>query len=1798
MATLVIPGTPDPRRDPSELGRGLPPTMVATKHATRVESARAAAVPLRLTDVQPDDVVEIELEDGIRVWSRVDDLAEDFRLPIARDAGDGVIALPPMLPIGPPSRGFAAWGIKALKVVGIDIAQSIGAFVADHVEGQLKPGPGLYRCSLSGGDLTPVGPMKGPGPTLVFLHGTASSTTGSFGKLWEGRANAPMQRLFERYDGRVLALQHRTLTESPIGNAAFVAARLLEIVDEGAEIHLVSHSRGGLVGELLARGMRVGSVPFTDEDLALFKDPARERDRAALASLNDILRRARFQVKRFVRVGCPARGTTLADGRLDRYFSILVNVVGMIPGLKANPVYDGLTSLLAGVLKLRTQPEELPGLEAQMPGSPLVRMLNRPGVETTADLHVLGGDLEGTGLLGHLKTFATDLYYREDHDLVVNTPSMFGGMDRTDGVRYWIDTGPEVTHFNYFARADTAGRLVAALTTDRADYHELKAEPFAVTASDYRKRAPIPQPVVFVLPGIMGSELSIAGRPVWVHMVALAAGGLAALRLGAVVQATGLVGSGYAALCRYLAASHEVVPFPYDWRVSIEESAARLREALEATLPDAEANGQPIRLLAHSMGGLVVRAMLATPDGQATWARICRHPDARFIMLGTPNQGSHSIPAMLIGRDALVKKLALLDLRNSYAELLTTITAFPGVLELLPYSGTLDLLDTAAWQTLYDQDVPSDRGLFSSSVETSKSAGFAWTRPAAAALAQARAVRDKILGSPLDASRMLYVAGVADETACDVEVDGGAPPGRRVRVHASAYGDGRVLWKTGIPAGLPVYYMDAVHGDLAATESAFPALVELLTTGKTSQLAMTPPARRSAPSETFVMRNVLPSMIPDREELVASALGARRRLDGVASTERRIRVRVVHDDVVNATSPVLVGHYEHDAIIGGEAYLDAQLSGRLTELRDMELYPGPIGTAVVALNSPGASLETHPGAVVAGLGLVGDLTPGRLTTTLAQALTTYGAERVGVERRLRQRRGEKEHQRETLELRVSALLVGSGEAGVSLVDSIQALLRAVMLANERLQAGVVRASQEGGAEGGPALTAQIARVEIIELYEDRAIEAVHALRTLSRSGEMARFVIDEVLAHGDAGRRRARFDTSPGWWQRVRITTRNDGSLRLEPLTQVARIPAHVQPTQRRAVSAFLQRATTTTAYERSLGYTLFEMLVPNDFKMHAADGRHLLLMLDPRAAAFPWELLHDRFDHGARPLAVASGMVRQLLVDRARDRVMRASGSTAFVLGNPVVTDKRFASLPGASDEARAVSAVLRQHQYEVVELVGTDATPMAVLSTLHARPWRIVHLAAHGVFDFEPAPGEPRVSGLVLDEGVFFTAADAEQLRHVPDLMFINCCHLGQTAGEALLFTAFHELAANLAVQLIRMGVRAVVAAGWAVDDAAAKTFARTFYEEMFDGQMFGDAVARARARIFEQHGSTNTWGAYQCYGDPSFSLVKSSRRGIVDPAVSDVETIITLEDICRQARTADQPGRAALLRDVEALVNATPQAWWRSARLCTAAAGAYGELRQFEAAIRYYEMVTAVDKADAPIEALEQLANLRVRWATELAQTDPAKRPEALDHLQRAQRLLKALVEIGETNERYSMLGSLEKRRALLTTGADRTQALADMEAAYRAAYGIARTLGASAVAYSLSNALAAKITLLWALPDDAARKTARLAIDESLTALKDAATQLADSSTDFFDLSAQGTATLLAALATGALDDAARRQVLGEYRQAASRGASPRHLASMREQVAFFEDMAKSEMPVPAQRDALVASLGHLRGALGE
>ncbi len=160
----------------------------------------------------------------MKLWVRVDDLEKDFGLTPSRGPAGDVVELPSVLPIGASSRGIVGnWVIKGFKVFGLDPVGATTDLIKDKVEGVLKPGPGLYRWEgKESSDYTRIKSLekeKTDKPWLVFIHGTASSTEGSFGGLWEGGANARMVQLLAHYPKRVLAFQHRTLSHNPIQNA-------------------------------------------------------------------------------------------------------------------------------------------------------------------------------------------------------------------------------------------------------------------------------------------------------------------------------------------------------------------------------------------------------------------------------------------------------------------------------------------------------------------------------------------------------------------------------------------------------------------------------------------------------------------------------------------------------------------------------------------------------------------------------------------------------------------------------------------------------------------------------------------------------------------------------------------------------------------------------------------------------------------------------------------------------------------------------------------------------------------------------------------------------------------------------------------------------------------------------------------------------------------------------------------------------------------------------------------------------------------------------------------------------------------------------------------------------------------------------------------------------------------------------------------------------------------------------------------------------------------------------------------
>ncbi|MBV9890520.1 MAG: alpha/beta hydrolase, partial [Rhizobacter sp.] len=624
-------------------------TRGAAKATVRVGTERGSGEPVRVSARPGRDVVVLEIANGPTLVLHPSDardlmLAQSASVTRSALAGTrgkpGEILVPAQL--GWPgieaeaTRGTArGWlgqavltGFQVLTTDALDPAAKLAAAaITKKVDAQVDAG--VYRLAAdalvplraSGTKLDVVPAAQDGGPLLVLVHGTFSETVGTFGKLWTLH-NATVRQLFANYANRVYALDHPTLGTSPIGNAL----TLVRALPAGARVHLLTHSRGGLVAEAFARAC-AGGAPG-DDVLALFAGEAYEQHRDELCALVGEAQAKGIHCERVVRVACPARGTLLASKRLDAYLSILTWCLG----LASIPVAAEVLDFLHEVARRRAEPAELPGLEAMTPDSPVVAWLNSADDAIPGELRVVAGDMEGDSITSWVKTLLADAFYWTDNDLVVQTRSMYGGAPRAKtangaGARFLLDKGGKVSHFNYFSNERTVQAIACALLEDApADFAAIGPLSWAgedasgtrAALAIARSRGPAgdaaagaDRPAVFVLPGILGSNLKKDGKRIWLGFRFV--NGLKQLAwdpaTAASVEPDGPIGSVYEDLIERLADSHEVIAFAYDWRRPVEDEARRLAVAVDAALAARAASQQPVRLLAHSMGGLVARTM-------------------------------------------------------------------------------------------------------------------------------------------------------------------------------------------------------------------------------------------------------------------------------------------------------------------------------------------------------------------------------------------------------------------------------------------------------------------------------------------------------------------------------------------------------------------------------------------------------------------------------------------------------------------------------------------------------------------------------------------------------------------------------------------------------------------------------------------------------------------------------------------------------------------------------------------------------------------------------------------------------------------------------------------------------------------------------------------------------------------------------------------------------------------------------------------------------------------------------------
>ena len=1604
------------------------------------------------------------------------------------------------------------------------------------IENRLDRKPGLYRWPRGMGQAVDLLNVDGEalardakeGPLLVFIHGTGSSSTGSFGDLQKA-SSEDWQALENRFGERIYAFEHNTFSQSPIENAIDLASAL----PAGAQVSLVTHSRGGLVGDLvclqspadeLIEGFKSelpepGDVlPEERERVKKESADAHAEQRTQLRELKALLQRKHLVIQRYVRVACPARGTLLVSGNFDIFLSALLTLIGRVPYLYGNPIYYAIKRIVLEIAKNRTNAKLVPGIEAMLPEAPMARFLASAQPQASTEVAVIAGDIEGGGLLKRLGVLFTDYAFFSgvDNDLVVDTDSMYAGIARRPRARAFFDQGPTTSHFNYFQNDATRAALRDWLTADGVEHLDMfKALPGDLTerslaeeklylAGLRRSRggeaAETHLPVVVVLPGIMGSHLwRNESERVWFDFTGLVAGGLGKLKwiertgteIGDGVSAEKLFDNSYGDLCDHLMESHRVERFPYDWRLPLDILADRLERFLRPLFDDTKNPQRPIRLLAHSMGGLVVRALIhkLAQRQDPFWDDLMGRDGARLVMLGTPNQGAHSMVEALIGKSDTLRSLARVDLKNDLQAILDIIGEFRGALQLLPKPGFLDVgnaqfddyFSVARWRAFKEEMKDFWFGDKVAAVPTAAALNQGkWLWGCDGALTPALPERHK--------EKTIYVHGCAPTTACGVEkVDG------RWKMIGTVEGDGTVTWKSGAIDGIGRrYYMPAVHGDLADTEEYFGALDELLRAGATGGLMDRPPEARDAEAAKPRAYEAGPPRYATPEEAAQALIGTPKRKRLSSRRVPTLNVTVKAMDLRFVNQPIMVGHYEQDAISGAESIIDRELvDSALSERYNLGLYAGPIGTAVVVLRLPNEAERLRGsscGAVVTGLGAYdGTLAANRLTEAVRTGALRYLLQHLDCS-------GETSG-----EIGLSTLLLGyNSTAHLTIQASVEALVRGVVEANHKF-------------EDATRHSLRIGSLDIVELYLDTAISAMRFLRGFAvknnseSRGLGVRLEVPEELEHGKGIRPRLDDNRAVGYWPRMIITDadRNeeecppecfeprcppecyeepseceDGEkavaggpkqpawlrrrtapaerLKFVHVGQRARAETIVQQRQPGLVEKLIAQQILEKTYRPDFSRTLFQLMVPHEFKDAARQLDRIVLVVDGYTANLPWELMLAE----AEPLAVRSPVIRQLVSSKFRRQVRQSLQPLAYVIGNPSTADfyrsfpapdkkpaEGLVSLAGAQQEAEVVVEALRRYGYNVEQSIGAEYDALKVINPLYQKPYRILHVAAHGVFDLRAADGKGR-SGVVLSGGLLLTAAEIGQMEIVPDLVFLNCCHLAQVDARPV---AYNRLAYSIARELIEIGVRCVVAAGWAVDDDAAYTFADVFYRGILHEKLpFGDAVFAARRETYRRHGNSITWGAYQAYGDAGWRIdprEDSWSRGRDDSKFVSPEELIDhirriRTGIFQRRQTMTKPAARSTAAQLQALLSRCPKNWLDNPTISFELAEAYAALGvdYFEEACKLYSAaIVAEDKAGrVPITAIEQLANIESRLGEQTAA--PALVDRAIERLYELNKVVAGTVDYASGQrtespaskaniERQSLVGGAYKRKAAI-------------------------------------------------------------------------------------------------------------------------------------------------------------------------
>jgi hypothetical protein len=780
-------------------------------------------------------------------------------------------------------------------------------------------------------------------------------------------------------------------------------------------------------------------------------------------------------------------------------------------------------------------------------------------------------------------------------------------------------------------------------------------------------------------------------------------------------------------------------------------------------------------------------------------------------------------------------------------------------------------------------------------------------------------------------------------------------------------------------------------------------------------------------------------------------------LSSVIDDDTHVQISVVHGSVANSDYPLMIGGFDGEQFGGVERFLDRQFGGLLSSWSEIDLYPRQLGSTRFIEPSRAADKETEPpGGYVIGLGSVTELGREELTFGVRQALVDrcmglYRDPPVGLEPTAR------------IEVGVSSLLIGVREEnGIRIEDSVAGIVEGVLQANLSL-------ARYEAAIDDPGHTVRVTALEFIERFAERANLAAVALRRLPTAVQLSEAYVDL---------RSITVETRPGGlplgavlteaappWRRFLITKVDtdepggDRTLLLDVavLGREARADRVQHRLDRAMVDSLVARVAMNKDDSRTAA-TLYDQLIPHELRSAFQTTSGVQFIVDPTTANYPWELLgaprpSDRRQAGGS----FGGAMRQFT--ESEDRRLnpeRASFGSALVIAAANVPGEN--ELPNVLDEADTVARLLESALPGKLTLLDDRRREIDLVRVQNELfgDHQVIHIASHGVY----TEGQPQSTGAILASDCLLTIDTVRQLRFVPDVVFLNCCSLGRSG--------MNRLAAGLAREFMALGVRALVAAAWPIEDAAARAFAETFYDELIAGRTLGDTVTRARNRCAEL-GGRETWAAYQCYGDPGFVLrgAKATLSTAVMDPVSRDDLAARLDSLAVQTSDLGRPGRGAVGgRRTRMLAAWKELADWNDARPSIAKDGRIQrrlavvarDLGEFRSASDRYRRFVVDESSGTPVVGaterttsigdLQQTANCLVRAAQHEARQAGELTPALRADLDLALELARTATSLLPDRESLGVLASAHKRAATVDRER-RDEFLAEAVVNYRAA-----------------------------------------------------------------------------------------------------------------------------------------------------